>query len=178
MGLEDGVTTKDAVGAVDILGPTILPTTDITGSGGYRSGDIEPFFNGTSCATPYVAGVAALIKSANPGLTPAEVRARLWASAGDVVNVESFAGWDRYSGFGMVDAEAAVGGTEQVVPVASFTGTPVSGNAPLNGGASPTPRPAATDHLERGRSATAPPRRPRRTPAAPMHAAGRRTVHA
>ncbi len=127
-----GVTTKDDAGAVDILGPTILPTCDIVGTGGYRTGDIEPFFNGTSCATPYVAGVCALIKSANPSYTPAQVRAALVNSARDVVNAESGTGWDRYSGYGMVDAQAAVGGTGPVAPVASFTGTPVSGNAPLN----------------------------------------------
>ena len=127
-----GVTTKDAAGAVDILGPTILPTCDVVGSGGYRSGDIEPFFNGTSCATPYVAGVCALIKSANPSYTPAQVRAALVNSARDVTNAESGTGWDRYSGYGLVDAQAAIGGTGPVAPVASFTGTPVSGNAPLN----------------------------------------------
>ena len=126
-----GVTTKDAAGAVDILGPTILPTCDVVGSGGYRSGDIEPFFNGTSCATPYVAGVCALIKSANPSYTPAQVRAALVNSARDVTNAESGTGWDRYSGYGMVDALAAIGGTGPVAPVASFTGTPTSGTAPL-----------------------------------------------
>jgi len=126
-----GVTTKDAAGAVDILGPTILPTCDVVGSGGYRTGDIEPFFNGTSCATPYVAGVAALIKSANPSYTPAQVRAALVNSARDVTNAESAAGWDRYSGYGMVDAQAAVGGTGPVAPVANFTGAPTSGTAPL-----------------------------------------------
>ncbi len=31
-----GVTTRDAAGAVDLIAPTILPTTDIGGSGGYR----------------------------------------------------------------------------------------------------------------------------------------------
>lgn len=126
-----GVTTVNAAGAVDLLGPTILPTCDIVGTGGYRDGDIEPFFNGTSCATPYVAGVAALIKSANPTYTPAQVRAALINTTRDVVNAESVAGWDRYAGYGMVDAQAAVGGTGPVAPVAAFTGTPVSGTAPL-----------------------------------------------
>jgi PKD repeat protein len=127
-----GSTTPDAAGAVDILGPTILPTTDIAGGGGYRSGDYEPFFNGTSCATPYVAGVCALIKSQNPGWTPAQIRNQLVTTAIDIVNVESGSGWDRYSGYGMVDAEAAVGGGGgPVAPTAAFVGSPTSGDAPL-----------------------------------------------
>jgi subtilisin family serine protease len=127
-----GTTTQNAAGAVDILGPTILPTTDIGGSGGYRTGDYEPFFNGTSCATPYVAGVCALIVSKNPTWTPAQVRAQLTSTAQDVVSSESAAGWDRYAGFGMVDAAAAVGGgTAPVAPVANFSATPLTGAAPL-----------------------------------------------
>ncbi|MBU2500789.1 S8 family serine peptidase, partial [bacterium] len=126
-----GVTTVDAAGAVDIIAPTILPTTDIGGSGGYRSGDYEPFFNGTSCATPYAAGVAALIKSANPTWTSNQIRDQLVNTAQDVTSVESGAGWDRYAGYGMVDAAAAVGGGGPVAPVANFTGTPTSGDYPL-----------------------------------------------
>jgi PKD repeat protein len=126
-----GTNTANAAGAVDILGPTILPTADIGGSGGYRSGDYEPFFNGTSCATPYVAGVCALIKSAHPTWTNVQIRTQLVNTAIDIVNVESGSGWDRYSGYGMVDAAAAVGGGGPVAPVAAFTGSPTSGTAPL-----------------------------------------------
>lgn len=126
-----GSVTKDAAGAVDILGPTILPTCDVMGSGGYRPGDVEPYFNGTSCATPYVAGVAALVLSANPSYTPAQVRAALTTTARDVVNAESVAGWDRYAGYGFVNAQAAVQGATPVAPTAAFTGAPVSGYAPL-----------------------------------------------
>ncbi|MFO7652387.1 MAG: S8 family serine peptidase [Candidatus Krumholzibacteriia bacterium] len=127
-----GSTTKDAAGAVDVIAPTIMPTTDIGGSGGYASGDYSMWFNGTSCATPYAAGVAALVISANPTFTPAQVRAAITGTATDIVNVESVAGWDRYSGYGMVNADAAVGGgSGPVAPTASFTGTPVSGSYPL-----------------------------------------------
>ncbi|MCD6380139.1 S8 family serine peptidase, partial [bacterium] len=126
-----GSTSQDAAGAVDILGPTILPTTDISGNGGYQSGDYEPFFNGTSCATPYVAGVCALIKSANPTWTATQVRNQLVNTAIDIQNVESGPGWDRYSGYGMVDAEAAVGGGTGTAPAAAFGGVPTSGNVPL-----------------------------------------------
>lgn len=127
-----GTTTQNGAGAVDVLGPTILPTTDIVGTGGYRTGDYEPFFNGTSCATPYVAGVCALIVSKNPTWTPAQIRTQLLTTAQDVTSVESAAGWDRYAGFGMVDAAAAVGGvTVPVAPVANFSATPLTGAAPL-----------------------------------------------
>ncbi len=105
-----GVATPDAAGAVDIIAPTILPTTDIHGSGGYEAGDYEMFFNGTSCATPYAAGCAALVKAANPTFTPAQVREALTSTATDIINVESGAGWDRYSGYGMVNVDAALGG--------------------------------------------------------------------
>ena len=103
-----GSTTQDARDAVDIIAPTILPTTDISGSGGYSSTDYSMWFNGTSCSTPYAAGVAALIKSKNPSWTPAQIRTQLINTAIDIVNVESATGWDRYSGYGMVDAGSAL----------------------------------------------------------------------
>jgi PKD repeat protein len=128
-----GSTTQDNMGAVDIIAPTIIPTTDISGSAGYDAGNYDMFFNGTSCATPYAAGVAALIKSAFPSYTPDQVRDKLCDTAQDVVNVESGSGWDRYSGYGMVDAAAAIGGgTVLNPPVAAFAGTPTSGDYPLN----------------------------------------------
>lgn len=105
-----GTNSADAAGAVDVIAPTILPTTDVQGSAGYDSGNYSGYFNGTSCATPYAAGVCGLILSANPSFTPAQVRDRLVSTCEDVVNVESGAGWDRYSGYGMVDALAAVAG--------------------------------------------------------------------
>ncbi len=125
-----GSTVQDAAGAVDVIAPTIMPTTDIGGSGGYDSSDYSMWFNGTSCATPYAAGVCGLIISANPTFTPTEVRDRLVSTAQDVISVESGAGWDRYAGYGMVDAEAAVAGSNPV-PVANFNGSPLSGNVPL-----------------------------------------------
>ncbi len=128
-----GPATQDDRGATDVIAPTILPTTDISGSGGYDSGDYDMFFNGTSCATPYAAGVCGLIKSAFPNYTPDQVRAQLTSTAIDIVNVESGSGWDRYSGYGMVDAAAAIGGgTVTNPPVAAFTGTPTSGDYPLD----------------------------------------------
>ncbi len=126
-----GSATQDSRYAVDVIAPTILPTTDIQGSGGYEPGDYSGFFNGTSCSTPYAAGVCALIKSANPTWAPAQIRAQLTSTTIDIVNVESGAGWDQYSGYGMVDAAEAVGATVVLPPTADFEGLPTAGCAPL-----------------------------------------------
>ena len=126
-----GSTVPDNQGAVDVIAPTILPTTDIQGSGGYSGNDYSSYFNGTSCATPYAAGVAALIKGANPTFSPNQVRAQLLGTAQDIVNVESASGWDRYSGYGMVDAAAALG---EIVPpgaLADFSADVTDGCAPM-----------------------------------------------
>lgn len=54
-------------------------TTDITGSGGYSSGDYTTSFGGTSAASPYAAGAAAVLQHAAKTLTgnyltPAQVK--------------------------------------------------------------------------------------------------------
>jgi subtilisin family serine protease len=71
---------------------------------------------GTSMASPHVAGVAALIRSTNPNLTPAQVRARLAAEADHLACPVSSvgacvgsAGNNSYYGEGLVDAAEAVG---------------------------------------------------------------------
>ncbi len=121
-----GTSVQDGAGSVDIIAPTILPTTDIRGSGGFDAGDYSMWFNGTSCATPYAAGVAALIKSAHPTWTPAQIRTQLVSTAMDVVSVESGSGWDRYTGYGMVDAAAAVGAGGPPPPTQNYAVIPYS----------------------------------------------------
>lgn len=59
---------------------------------------------GTSMAAPLVAGVAALIRAVNPGLSAAEVRAILSETATDLGDP----GRDDQFGYGLVNAEAAV----------------------------------------------------------------------
>ncbi len=100
-------------------------TFSSTGEGYY-------FYAGTSMASPHVAGVAALVKSANPSLTNAEIRAILENTAEDL----GAAGWDQYFGYGLVDAYAAVlaagggGGGDVTPPVLSnFSETGITTNS-------------------------------------------------
>ena len=73
-----------------------IQTTDITGAAGYANGDYVMNFNGTSSATPYVAGAAAVLLSAVPSATPAQVRQYLQDGAKDLPP----AGFDNQFGAG------------------------------------------------------------------------------
>jgi len=59
---------------------------------------------GTSGSTPIAAAVAALVKAANPGLSPAQIRTILQQTAEDIGKV----GYDQFFNFGLVNATAAV----------------------------------------------------------------------
>jgi subtilisin family serine protease len=67
-------------------------------------------FDGTSMATPHVAGVLALIKATNPQLTPSQVREVLKATA----NPTTQANDENQYGAGIVDAEKAVAKASQI----------------------------------------------------------------
>jgi len=78
---------------------TAADGVSVTGVGGFGSP-----FSGTSAAAPHAAAIAALVKAANPGLTPAQIRAIL---TGTAIDIEA-TGVDRDSGAGIVMARAAV----------------------------------------------------------------------
>ncbi|MGL5060618.1 MAG: S8 family serine peptidase, partial [Microcoleus sp.] len=61
-------------------------TDDRVGDAGYDAADYTDNFGGTSSATPLVAGVAALVLSANPRLTAREVRGILEQTADKIVD--------------------------------------------------------------------------------------------
>ena len=61
-------------------------------------------WNGTSMATPHVSGVAALLWSANPNWTNAQLREAMVMTALDL----SDEGWDPYYGYGLVQAYDAL----------------------------------------------------------------------
>ncbi len=101
--------------------PTYTVTLNYWWYGGYSKNYAK--MSGTSMATPMVAGVVALILDADPSLSPAQVRDVLHNTATDLGS----SGWDKYFGYGLVNAKAAVdslggGGTPDTEPPAKVTG--------------------------------------------------------
>ncbi|MFF8865603.1 type VII secretion-associated serine protease mycosin [Streptomyces sp. NPDC015139] len=78
---------------------------------------------GTSAASAFVSGVAALVRSAHPGLKPAQVKKLLEDSARDA----PVGGRDDSRGFGMIDPAAALRSAARLKPrgvrAASYDGT-------------------------------------------------------
>ena len=92
--------------ALDLLAPGVqIRTTDIRGSRGYDLGSYTNRFNGTSSATPHVAGAAALILSAAPDLKEAEVRDAITTTC-DLLPGQK--GWNVREGHGRLNAYAAL----------------------------------------------------------------------
>jgi subtilisin family serine protease len=75
----------------------------------FTSGEADwAYYTGTSMAAPHVTGVAALVLAHNPGMTGAQLRARLTSTAVDM----GPPGFDTRYGYGRVDAYAAITGTQ------------------------------------------------------------------
>ena len=103
----------------DVAAPgTRLWTTDVQGTNGMSTGNYYDNFRGSSAAAANVAGVLALILSANPGLTATEARFALESTCRKV-NTPSYTynsnvanqpngTWSNELGYGLVDAYAAV----------------------------------------------------------------------
>lgn len=94
----DAITSWSSYGNyIDVAAPgASILTTKLNNGIGY--------WNGTSFSSPLTAGVVALIMSANPHLSPAEIEDILEFSALDL----GATGWDHKFGHGRVDAGVAV----------------------------------------------------------------------
>jgi serine protease len=97
-----GDTTQDLDG--DGAGDGILSTL-VTDASGTRKATYK-YYEGTSMAAPHVAGVLALMKAANPELTPAQADALI--ANGDLSDDLGSSGWDNAFGYGRINALKAV----------------------------------------------------------------------
>lgn len=98
------------------------------------------YISGTSAASPFVAGLAALLHAAKPGISPDEVRTAITATARDL----GAPGWDKYYGWGHIDAAAAlayVGDTAPAPAPEEPVEEPVAEPAPEEPVAEPEPTP-------------------------------------
>ena len=93
--LEEGLYLKEQIEA----GPTRATVLNAAGN--------LAMLSGTSMASPHAAGVAALVLSKNPSLTPDQVRAILRGSSDDL----GTPGWDPVFGHGRINARRAVQAT-------------------------------------------------------------------
>jgi hypothetical protein len=107
---------------VDISAPGVSIYTTSNG-GGYSAP------SGTSLASPVVAGVAALMISANPSLSPSNVATLLQANADDL----GAAGWDPSFGYGRVNAYRAVAAAVASVQVPDTTPPTATITSPATG---------------------------------------------
>jgi subtilisin family serine protease len=102
--------------------PGDLIDTFLSAKDGTASDDGWAVISGTSAASPQIAGVCALLKQVQPGLSPALVKALLRASARDVKTGQSAngqpatEGHDGATGPGLVDAQAAYQLARSVTP--------------------------------------------------------------
>ncbi len=107
---------------IDVAAPGVHNyTTDISGAAGYNpgsaflSGDYVHNFNGTSSATPLVAGAAGLILSVAPGLTESKVRSILKQTADKVGSVVYATGRNDHMGHGRINVLKAVRRAQRLV---------------------------------------------------------------
>ena len=92
-------------GNVSSTGGTLRQKPDFAAADGGATATpgFNPFF-GTSAAAPHAAAIGGLVLSAHPTFTPAQVRQALTVSALDIESP----GWDRDSGFGIINAFVAI----------------------------------------------------------------------
>ncbi len=107
---------------VDLVAPGVsVYTTDSGSNNDYA------YVSGTSFSTPLTAGLAALIWSADPSLTPSEVEAILKSGANDLGS----SGVDNTYGYGRINVNGSLslvgGGGGNQPPIAVLTADPDSG---------------------------------------------------
>jgi Subtilase family/Proprotein convertase P-domain len=110
-------------------GGEVRKKPDLTAADGVATSVLNfPIFFGTSAAAPHAAAIAALLKSARPGISQNRIRQALTRTAIDIETP----GFDRDSGAGIVDAFAALlfidAAPSPTLSVGTVAVTPVGGD--------------------------------------------------
>ncbi len=103
---------------VDVVAPCLeIPTTDRLAGAGYSATDYHDRFNGTSAATPHVAGLAALMLSMKPSMTNTQVRSIIESTCDKIspslysyahVGTKPSGTWHEEVGYGRINVERAL----------------------------------------------------------------------
>ena len=105
--------------------PVLRSGPDLAAPDGVDTSFFKAFL-GTSCAAPNACAVAALLLEAAPGTTPSALAAALKNNARDATGAPATPGPDAFTGYGLVDANAAL---RALVPPPVLTSpTTASGN--------------------------------------------------
>ncbi len=111
---------------LDLVAPGVMITTTTRGGGTWQ------FFQGTSAATPHVAGICALVLSVRPATSLAEMRQFLRRGADDIGDP----GYDIFTGAGRANAYAtllaALDPTPPSAPIVSDSGRYTANPAQLS----------------------------------------------
>ncbi len=105
-----------------------MPTYDVYMTTSYSYYKNYDYLQGTSQATPYVAGLAALVWSVSSSLTPDEVQTIIEDSANDLGDP----GKDEDYGHGRINAFAALQATRPAAPVLTLSNLPADGDYVLD----------------------------------------------
>ena len=100
------ITAPGGSNAVDLNGDGYPDGVLSTGGLGTHGDFGYTFLSGTSMAAPHVAGVIALMKSVNPGLSPADIDTLL--ARGDLTDDLGVPGRDDEYGHGLINAQRAI----------------------------------------------------------------------
>lgn len=98
---------------ISVTAPGTVAST--SASGRYANG------SGTSFAAPFVAGLAGLILSESPGLSPQQVQQIMEEQADDL----GTPGWDPYHGWGRINLYQSLASLAEAPPVIQLLGEPI-----------------------------------------------------